>query len=191
MQNEKQLTKSVHENIQPKGMYRFIECDPSLAPYLYSKILQLQKEGKKIERKLLDLYHKRASIRVFEFENLCPTVGRSVVAQRLAGVTTYTGTVNYAALGSNATVPTNGDTTLGTETYRKTIDEATYTNNVAYLSVFIASGVATSTHYEAGLFIDGGAGADSGQLVSHVLLSPPVVKSALSSLTLDVTLTIS
>lgn len=126
-----------------------------------------------------------------EFDNLVPTIGRNVIARRLAADLTYTGTVNYAALGSNATVPTNGDTQLGTETYRKTIDSATFTNNVAYLSVFIASGVATATHSEAGLFIDGGAGANTGQLFSHVLLSPPVVKSALSSLTLDVTLTIS
>lgn len=176
-----------------KGKYRLVQCDPSLAPRLYEKIVQLISKGRaewREYRALVNAYHRQAFISATEFENLIPTVGRSVLAQRLAGTTTYTGTINYAALGSGTTTPINADTKLATETYRKTIDSQTYANNIAYLSAFVAAGVATATHYEAGLFIDGTASADSGQIFSHVLFSPPEAKTALASLTLDISVSI-
>lgn len=142
-------------------------------------------------KKLVEAYHAKAKVAEHVFENLAPTVGRSVIAQRLANTTTYTGIINYAALGSNATLPADGDTQLGTETYRQLLSSQTFVNNIAYLSAFVPAGSATGTHFEGGLFIDGTGSADTGQIFSHVIFSPQIVKSALNSLTLDVTITIS
>ncbi|MFA6006922.1 MAG: hypothetical protein WC764_04345 [Candidatus Paceibacterota bacterium] len=195
----------LNESASIKGEYRLTLTLPETAKQEYQAILSFLKthpvsrlkdeieraSHASIYRGLLADYYKRAKVEEMVFSNLIPTVGRSVLAQRLANTTTYTGIVNYAALGSGTTAPNNSDTQLGTESYRKTIDSQTYTNNVAYLSVFIPAGTATATHYEAGLFIDGAAGANTGQIFSRVLFSPPVAKTALVSLTLDISLTIS
>jgi hypothetical protein len=80
---------------------------------------------------------------------------------------------------------------LDNETYRKAFDDTSFINNVAYLSAFIPAGTATGTHTEAGLFIDGTGTVDTGQIISRVLFSPPITKSALVSLTIEATLTVS
>lgn len=192
------------DGMEPNGVYTMVECDPSRALEEYQDLLaflkdcpfseaqndQTREAHAIIYRAKLGRYHEKARIREHVFHNLVPTVGKNVFARILAGNTTYTGIVNYAGLGDDATTPTDGDTVLGNETYRKTVDSATYVNNVAYLSIFIPAATATGTHSEAGLFIDGTGSVDTGQIFSHVLLSPPVVKSALSSLTLDCTITI-
>ncbi|MFA6429771.1 MAG: hypothetical protein WCV84_04720 [Patescibacteria group bacterium] len=180
---------SIKEQVGIKGHYRLTECDPLRAPELYEKIVRLIERGEQVARELLDEYHAKALVAVHEFDNLIPTVGQSVIAQRLANVTTYTGIVNYAAVGSNTTTPNISDTQLGTETYRQTLTSQTYLDNIAYLSCFIVAGSATGTHKEAGLFIDGGAGANTGQLLSHVAID--ITKGASNSLTLDIALTVS
>ncbi len=194
---------SKQENIMAKGLYVATICDPALAPEQYRKILAFLKENPIVKllteqekanhadtyAQLMEKYERKAIISELCYENLVPTVGRNVLARRIANNTTYTGIVNYAAIGSGVTVPTNGDTQLTTEVYRQTMSSQTYSNNIAYLSCFIAAGTATGTHNEGGLFIDGTGAANSGQIFSHVLFSPAIAKTALNSLTLDVTIT--
>ena len=108
-----------------------------------------------------------------EQKNLIATVGRSVLAERLAGGVTYTGEINYGAVGTDNTAPANGDTTLGAEVFRKVTASQTFSDNIAYVDFFYSAsdfdtGV-TGTIEEFGNFIDGGAGADSGQLWSHIV----------------------
>jgi hypothetical protein len=126
---------------------------------------------------------------VFETPNLVPDVGRSVIAQRLAGTTTYTGTVNKVALGTSTSSPTNSDTQLGAEVYRNNIASYTYSNNIAYLTGFFTAVETSGTYAECGLFIDGTASANTGQIFSHALIS--VTKSSSQTLTIDWVVTIS
>src|SRR5689334_7760039 len=51
--------------------------------------------------------------------NLITTRGRAVLASLLAGDPTYSGQINYGALGSSSTPVNNSDIKLGTEVYRK------------------------------------------------------------------------
>lgn len=123
-------------------------------------------------------------------ENLIPTVGRTMIADNLTNSSPdNTMLVNYIALGSSGTSPANGDTTLGTEVYRNAVASKTNANNVAYISGFFNSTETTGTYAEAGIFSDGTASANTGILLSHVLIS--VTKSATETLTVDWTLTIS
>jgi len=103
----------------------------------------------------------------FIVENITTTVGRSVLAQRLGGDNTYTANVNYTALGSDNTAPNVADATLGTEVYRKALSSGTDANNIAYLETFYTATEDTGTYEEYGMFIDGGAGADTGQLFNR------------------------
>ena len=102
--------------------------------------------------------------------NLVTTIGRNVLARLLAGDTTYSGQINYGALGSSSTTPNNSDTQLGTEVYRKIFaSHTTDGNNVAYVDFFYAATDTNGTYNEFGNFIDGTASANTGQIFSHIL----------------------
>lgn len=131
-------------------------------------------------RYYLDILHKLFKKREFVIENITCTVGRSVLAQRLSGTVTYTGTVTHTALGTNATPATVGDATLGTETYRKALSSGTYASNIAYLETFYSASEVSGTFQEYGMFIDGTGAANSGQLFNRFLSA--VTKSVTETL---------
>lgn len=127
--------------------------------------------------------------RMKRYQNIVPTVGRAMIANNL---TTNSPTndpfINYVALGSSGTTPANSDTTLGTEVYRNQTASGTNSNNIGYITGFFTAAETSGTYAEAGIFADGTGSADSGVLVSHVLIS--VTKSITETLTIDWTLTI-
>lgn len=128
-------------------------------------------------------------VREYKVTNLITTEGRSVLAQRLANDTTYTGIINYGALGSSATAPDNGDTQMTTEVFRKVVASASDTTNQAFIDFFYSKSDTSGTYEEFGTFIDGTASADTGQMFTHALTGS-WVKSASESLTVSVTYTI-
>ncbi len=97
--------------------------------------------------------------------NIIPTTGRSVLARLIAGDTTYSGEVDYGALGSSSSPAfSNADTQLGTEVYRSQADSQAFDGNIAYIDWFIATGdVPNQTFQEFGAFIDGTGTANTGQ----------------------------
>jgi len=113
--------------------------------------------------------------------NLITTAGRTVIARLTAGDATYSGEINYGALGTDSTTATNGDTTLGTEVYRKVQYSQSYSGAVCYVDFFYSATDWDGTAEEFGNFIDGEAGADTGQMFSH-LITGGWVKSATESL---------
>lgn len=133
----------------------------------------------------LERYKSKDSITI---KNITTTVGRSVLAQRLGGTTTYTGTVNYTALGTGNTAPTVADSTLETETYRKALSSGTFSNNIAYLETFFTAAEVSGTFEEYGMFIDGTGTADTGQLFNRFTSS--VTKSGTETLNVQSVITI-
>jgi hypothetical protein len=131
-------------------------------------------------RELVDKLNSKFAIRRVVVENVTTTVGRTVLARRLSGNTTYTGIVNYTALGSNNTPPVVGDATLGTEVYRKVLSSGTYANNIAYLETFYTASETSGTYEEYGMFIDGTGVANSGQLFNRFTQS--ITKSVTETL---------
>jgi len=115
--------------------------------------------------------------------NIIATVGRNVLCRLLAGDTTYSGQINYGALGTAvAPVPAVGDIKLGTESYRKTYASHTTDGaNIAYVDFFFATTDCNGTYTEFGNFIDGTASADSGKLFSRIATGG-WTKTALQSL---------
>ena len=122
-------------------------------------------------------------------DNIVPTVGRTLIANNLTDATpTNSMLISHAALGSSGTAVANGDTQLGTETYRNIIASITNASNVAYATAFFSATEVSGTFAEAGIFCDGTGTANSGILLSHVLIS--VTKSTSETLTIDWELTI-
>ena len=156
------------------------------------KILK-EKEGSKLigEWKFTIRDAKTGAIkRVQTYKNLIPTSGRNNVAKALAGDLSAIAEaeINFTSLGTDATAPTNGDTTLGTETFRKAVASSTSSANQLFVTAFYTAVEVTGTFSEAGLHIDGTGAVDSGVLFSRVIIS--VTKSATETLTIDYTVTI-
>lgn len=130
------------------------------------------------DRVLLDIMEKQGYCSFVEMkENLIATVGRAVFSERLAGGVTYTGEITYGAVGDDTTPFSNASTQLGNEIYRTQPDSQSFDGDIAYIDFFIASGdTGDDTFEEWGTFIDGGAGADSGQAFS-LLITGGWVKS--------------
>ena len=129
--------------------------------------------------------------RIYEYRNLVPIVGRAAIADHLTASSPSPASlkVNKVALGTGVTAPANANTILETEVYRNNIASATKDNHVAYLSGYFSHTETTGTYKEAGLFINGGAGADTGTLISRVAID--ITKSGTETLSVDWTLTIS
>jgi len=107
--------------------------------------------------------------REFKTNNLVVLTGRAVVARRLIGDLTYSGTIDYGALGTSATAVNAADTTLGAEVARKLFARRTRTNAQANFDFYYSQADTNGTYQEFGAFIDGTASANTGQLFNHLL----------------------
>lgn len=125
----------------------------------------------------------------FFYTNLITNAGLTLIANNLTDPTPDNDMlINYAALGTDATAVALADTTLGTETYRNAIASLTNSANIAYATAYYNQTECNGTYKEAGIFCDGGAGADTGILLSHVNID--ITKSLTEKLTVDWTLTL-
>ena len=182
------------ENIKIKGEAVITVCDMRSLEALALQEKIVNATGQEYRDLVSELHSKFFKRRVVA-RNLCPTVGRAVVAARLAGILTYTGTINYCALGTDSTTADNTDIALGAEVYRKLVSSKTFDDNIAYFSTFFTATETNGTYEEVGHFIDGAVGADTGQLFSRIEDSEtaelPITKSNTESLTVDYRCTIS
>lgn len=88
--------------------------------------------------------------------NLVVQVGRDYIASRMKDATETV--MSHMAVGEDATTPANGDTSLGTEVGRVTLDSTTVSNNViTYVATFPA-GTGTGGLEEAAVFNASSAG---------------------------------
>jgi len=105
--------------------------------------------------------------------NLVATTGLNVLSRLLAGDDTYTGEINYGAVGIGAS-PTIalGNTELTSEQFRTTPSSQSASGAVSYIDfVYSASDFDTDSIgdiTEFGNFIDGTPSVDTGQLFSDI-----------------------
>lgn len=109
------------------------------------------------------------TVREFKHHNMVVMTGRSVFARRLIGDTTYTGTINYGALGTASTAVVDGNTQLATEVFRKGIASKLRTNDSLNFDFYFSKADTNGTYQEFGMFIDGTATVNTGQLFNRML----------------------
>lgn len=197
---EKIFLKNENHTVESKGIHIISICDARseraeklqilIEECRLKRAFLINKFGGLTERMAKELWdeyqyfmkclHSEFLLRQFVVENITTTAGRSVSAQRLAAVNTYTGNVNYTALGSSATAEVIGNTQLGTEVYRKALSSGTALNNISYLETFFTATETSGTYQEYGMFIDGSGTANSGQLFNR--FTSAVVKSTVETL---------
>lgn len=155
---------------------QMIDCGAILREHAEAVLKSIHDEYTYLIQKL----HAKFKVREFYKENLTVTAGRSVLAQRLAGTTTYTGVINYTALGTGTNPAAVSDTQLQTETYRKALSSGAYASNVAYIETFFTAAEVSGTFQEYGNFIDGSGTVNSGQMFNHFLQA--ITKTATETL---------
>lgn len=128
--------------------------------------------------------------RIYRYRNLVPTAARTMIADNLTAASpANTMLITHCVLGSSTTAPANGDTQLGTETYRNTIASLSKVSNVAYATGFFTTTETSGTYRECGIVSNGTGTANTGVLISHVSIN--ITKTTSETLTLDWTLTLS
>lgn len=133
-------------------------------------LLNIQKYIRTGNKAILnELVKNKQVFEMYSLHNLITTRGRSVLIGLLAGDNTYTGEINYGALGTGTTPVANADTKLQTETYRNLCASQAFVDNVCYVDFFYDATEVNGTFTEFGNFIDGTSSADSGRIFSHFL----------------------
>lgn len=137
-----------------------------------------------------------------ECRNLVTTAGLTALASALnwsaisdqaanLGLNTpYSLAPAYGAVGTGTTPVTALDTALTTEIQRGTVSQASAANGQSALSFFFGSTQAVGTISEAGLFAGASITPGSGILVDHVLISPPLNKTNIQTMTMQVSFTL-
>lgn len=124
-------------------------------------------------------------------ENLIMTgslTGRDLLVQYLIGGTTYTGGINYGALGTGTTSPAAGDTQLTAEVARTvpSIQNDVSNNQAQFQFYFPDANLANGTYHEAGSFMNGTATLNNGKIFNHALLGTAYTKTAGVDTTLEI-----
>lgn len=122
------------------------------------------------------------TVREVTYDNQIVLVGREVFARRLINDLTYSGVINYGALGSGSTAINDADVALDTEVKRKAVAARSRSGDTVTVRFFYSKSDTNGTYNEFGTFIDGTTAADSGQMFNRVLTGG-WVKSALEALT--------
>lgn len=106
--------------------------------------------------------------------------GSNQFLKRLIGDTTYTGTINYLAIGTGSTAPAVSDTQLQTEVARALYitREEISTTQARIKTFFTDANLTNGTYYEIGSFIDGTASANTGKIFNRALFGTPYAKSS-------------
>lgn len=121
----------------------------------------------------------------FHVKNLVVDRGCETLAAFLAGETTYTGGINYGALGSGSTAVAAGNTTLATEVFRKTYASRGRSSKSTTIDYYFSKSDTNGTYNEFGCFVAGTATANSGQLYNR-LLTGGWTKSASEAMTVSI-----
>lgn len=181
---------AIKEKASLKGVYvitkAFLETAEQFA--LNDKIVKLRAEGKEYLHLLREL-NTICRTQKYVYENIVPTVGRTLIANNLTDATPDNlMLIKYAEVGTSTQAPANGDTALIASTYRNAIASRTNAANIGYATAFFGATETSGTFREAGIFCDGTATAGTGILLSRVAIN--ITKTTSETLTIDWTLTI-
>lgn len=136
-----------------------------------------------LDKKLRSL----CAVKETAFDNAVVMTGRSVFTRLMVADTTYTGEINWGAVGTSATAVSDTQTQLVAEVKRKGIATRVRTNDSVTLRFFFTKSDVNGTFQEFACFIDGTTTVNTGQMYNRALTGG-WVKSSLEAMTVTVTL---
>ena len=129
------------------------------------------------------------SVSKYTFKNRVLLAARTMQVGRLVGVTTYTGIINYGAVGTGTTAVADSDVDLDNEIARKLYATRSNTDDELTIDFFYTKADFDDTVEESGLIIDGTATADSGLLFNRALTGG-WSKTSLEAMTVSIVVSI-
>ena len=128
-------------------------------------------------------------IEVKEFDNLVVNVAKNAFAAILnSEVSSFTGKINYGAVGTSTASPALTDTQLTAEIARVVQESNSRSANVATITFYYSPITGNGLLKEFGAFIDGTATINTGTLFDRVNID--VNKTSLNSLRITLTITV-
>lgn len=158
------------------GKVRLIECDAIRYPSHRDVVNAIR--------------NKEANISAW-IKNVVPLVGQVAIVRRLANTNLKAneGVITYGAIGPGTNTPSVSDTSLQTESFRKTIATAEYLSNVLTVQLFLSTSEGNMTIREYGLFgEDASSTASSGTLFERVSMNK--TKTSAKTLTIETSITV-
>lgn len=143
------------ESERAREIDRILSEAVDMAPAIYDKLVS----------ELKSLCKTKEIVR----KNLVVQTGRYVFARLLIGDVTYSGAINYGALGTSSTAVAASQTALVAEVKRKLFARRSRSNHQASFDFYFSKADTNGTYQEFGTFIDGTETADSGQMFNRVL----------------------
>ena len=141
----------------------------------------------KVTCELFDLEGNLLEVKTYD--NLVCNVSKNGFAGRLNNETSFTGVVNYGAIGTGTNSPAATDTTLQTEVARAIVETNSRASNVTTITFYFDPTTGNGNLKEFGAFIDGTAVVDTGTLFDRVNID--VTKTSLNSLRVTLQITVS
>jgi len=121
-----------------------------------------------------------------------PGYGLDLLIQRLVGINTYSGNIQWIELGTGTTTPTVNDTGLTTPSLRLAVSyQEDFGATEAVVQAYVSdANLPNGTYAEVGSFVDGTSSIGSGQIFNHALLSPAYSKVAGQDSTVEIDVSI-
>lgn len=123
-----------------------------------------------------------------ESKNLVVTVGKEVFARLLMNDQTYSGFVNYVAVGTDGASPAVGDTQLGAEIDRSELEDSNRVGTQTTLEYVFSATQAIGDLKEIGAFIDATDTPNSGIMFDSANID--IIKTPLNSLVVQLVITV-
>jgi hypothetical protein len=174
--------------INIENNYKLSIIPDDIVPLICDELQIAQHELSKHIQNYNGIYSSKIKRR--EYHNLVPLAIRSTLALLISGTNVLpTFQANYIALGNNNTPANINDVILGNEVLRGTFTNRYAIDNTAYLDRYWGSTeVGGNTYLEIGIFIDGTTTANTGYLLSRVIIDEQLAVN--ESLTINATITI-
>ena len=126
--------------------------------------------------------------REYRFRNMVLSLGKNMLARRLAGEGNDC-ELTHGAVGTGTTTPAPGDTSLETEIYRKQLSQRSAVGNQVRITLFFGPTEANGQLREYAFFgEDADMVADSGTIFNRAAIN--VNKTSSYTMTIDSTLTL-
>lgn len=125
-------------------------------------------------------------VKVFKTKNIVTTAGKNHIADRLSS-SPGENVMSHYAIGTGTGTPAVGNTTLGAEIARVTLDSRTDSANVVTYVATFPAGTGTNSAIAEGGVLNAGSG---GTLLVRALFGSTINKTASDSLVVTHTLTI-
>jgi len=121
-----------------------------------------------------------------------PGYGLDLLIQRLVGINTYSGNIQWIEIGTGTATPTVNDTGLTTPSIRLAVSyQEDFGTTEAVVQAYVSdANLPNGAYSEVGSFVDGTSSIGSGQIFNHALLSPTYSKVSGQDTTIEVDISI-